>query len=333
MFNTSNNCIEIMKINKILFNTSKFFVLIFILSSCGSELKKYNLTLYSNGQIFEDSIQLNNSKSLTESIPKIMVNDQIYICDDVKFVRLDRFNETATLTIDHNLANKIKIKMGVELSEEDKLNDIVEVSNIHYPSLFSKINGESKSNFPEECNTLIRSIDSLSNTLSNSILDGKNELDIHIGIDLTEVLPQPPIFDDPAKKGIPIEHTNKPREPQEPKEPQAKDLPDLRFNLEISEDQSELKWYNNGKNGNDVRYTITIYKNNQPIITKSNIHGNKISCLELNNNKLLNVDCEYLIQLKALRKEDNSELTETYDIELTSPTKFNPRCKLNLQND
>jgi hypothetical protein len=270
---------------------------------------------------------------LTESIPKIIVNDQIYICDDVKFVRLDRSNETSTLTIDHNLANKIKIKMGVELSEEDKLNDIAEASNIHFPSLFSKSNGKSKSNFPVECNTLIRSIDSLSNTLSNAILNDNNELDIHIGIDLIEELPQPPIIDETTKQKSREEQIIKPTEPQEPKETTAKDLPDLRFNLEISEDQSELKWYNNGRNGTDVKYTITIYKNNQKIITKSNITTNKISCIELNHNKLLNVDCQYLIQIKAFRNDDKMEFSETYDIELMSPTKFQPRCHLNLQNE
>jgi hypothetical protein len=322
-----------MKINKILFNTSKFFVLILSLSSCGSELKKYNLTLYSNGQIFDDSIQLNNSKSLTESIPKIIVNDQIYICDDVKFVRIDRFNETSTLTIDHNLANKIKIKMGVELSEEDKLNDIAEASNIHFPSLFSKTNGNSNNTFPSECAILITSIDSLNNSIVNAITNEESLLDLKIGIDTKHS-----IIQDSSIQNTPVESTKEDqlpnvKIPKETIEPKVNILPSLRINLEISDDQSELKWYNNEKSGSDVKYTIIIYKNNQPIITKSNIHGNKISCLELNNNKLLNVDCEYLIQLKALRKEDNSELTETYDIELTSPTKFNPRCHLNLQND
>ncbi len=333
MFNTSDNCIKIMKINNKFVNTSNFFLLIFIISSCGSEIKRYNLTLYANGQIFEDSIQLNNSKALTESIPKIMVNDQIYICDDVKFMRIDRPNETATLRIEHNLANNVKLKMGIELSAEDKLNDIAEASNIHFPALFSEINGTSKSNFPSECNIIIQSIDSLSSFLSKALSNDSNKIDIHIGIDTKHSLVQTtldepnPIARKKSEESILI------RETEQIRDPQAPSLPNLKLNLEISDDQSELKWHNNEKNGSSVRYTITIYKNNQPIITKSNIHGNKISCLDLNNNKVLNVDCEYLIQITASRKEDNTELTETYDIELTSPVKFNPRCHLNLQND
>jgi hypothetical protein len=307
-----------------------------IFSSCGSEIQKYNLTLISNGQLFNDSLEINTS-TLQNCIPKTIIDNRVFICDNVKFTRGDLNNQSANLIIDHTMANNIKIKMGIELSEEDKLNDISELSNIHFPGLFSLPNSNHNIEFPSNCSAIIQNIDSLENAIRNAILAADEDpIDITIGIDfrslktnnneITIIAPENPNTQTSANQQDEIVVTKSANQ-------NNTNYPNLKLNLEISEDQTELKWYNNSKNGITVGYNISIYKNNQKILTKSNITNNRISCTELNINKNLNVDCEYLLQITAIRTDDNKEFSETYDIELVSPSKFNPRCHLNLQNE
>jgi hypothetical protein len=111
-------------------------------------------------------------------------------------------------------------------------------------------------------------------------------------------------------------------------------LPKLKIDLEVSEDQRDLTWFNNSKKSQTaVSYEIIILKNNKQIISKNNITTNKISCADLNTSRILNTDCSYKIRITAKREADGTECTKVYGIELTSPDKFFPHCHLNSDDE
>jgi hypothetical protein len=110
-------------------------------------------------------------------------------------------------------------------------------------------------------------------------------------------------------------------------------FPKLIISPKISDDYTKIIWKNNVKTHSNIYYRITITKKNKIILIKDKIINNYISCSDLNNTGVLYSDCEYNMEISAIRESDRYTYSETYDIELINPTTFSPRCHLNKLND
>jgi hypothetical protein len=323
-----------MKIN----NFYVYILFSFFLISCASEIRTFDIKIYTKAPFSGNSTESNQiiGNQIKAYIPKFEIDGTQYVCRSAEFIRLD-LDSIGQLRTKHTLANEIKIKMGVELSPEDLLNDYQDSNNVIFPAILSLPKLDSKVPFPFDCH-VIHDIDSLKLLIQEHSKSGNHDKSIKIGIamDYPEnsetILPKNPNTEqNPTQSILPeIENTDAINKPSQTEI----NLPKLRINLEVSEDQREITWYNNSKkNEHPISYEIMIFKNNRQILTKKNITSNKISCSELNSSRLLNTDCEYKLQINALRTFDGMIHTETYDIELQSPDKFNPRCHLNLLNE
>ena len=308
------------------------------LCSCGSEIKTFKITVYSKGPLVGNMSEsnLNQLNQIKQTIPKFETNGIQFVCKSADFVRLD-LDSAGKIETRHSTANNIKIKMGVELSAEDLLNDYQDSTNIEFPGFLNDPKGTSNSEFPKDC-IFISNLDSLDIIIQQNVEASTEEVNINIGIlqvdhnKSTQFISEEQIIPPPQEiVSIPNVQLKK-----ETINTSAKNtnLPKLRINLEVTDDQRELTWYNNSKKSQtSVNYEIIILKNNKQIVSKKNIISNKISCADLNSSKLLNIDCEYKLQINAIRTDDGMLYSEVYDIELLSPDKFTPRCHLNLLND
>ena len=301
------------------------------LCSCGSEIKTFKITVYSKeplvGKMSESN--LNQLNQIKQTIPKFETNGIQFVCKSADFVRLD-LDSSGKIETRHSTANNIKIKMGVELSAEDLLNDYQDSTNIDFPGFLNDPKGTSNSEFPKDC-IFISDLDSLDDLIQQHVESSNEEVNIKIAI-----TPSPnnestifePTEEDDTINNEPNSNVDDIKEPTPPIINLG--LPKLKINLRISDDERELLWFNNSKNSeSQTTYDLTILKNNQKILSKKNLTINKISCADLNSSGVLNTDCSYKIQISAIRKADNTTITEVYDIELVSSDKFFPRCTLN----
>jgi hypothetical protein len=324
-------------------NFFNLFVISLLLCSCGSEIKSYKVAIYFkqplNNRASESNVNCLNQ--LRNFIPKFENNGTIYICKSADFFRLD-IDSNGKMETKHTIANEIKVTMGVELSSEDLLNDYQDSNNIFFPSILNNPTGLYNNAFPSDC-ILLSDIDSLKLIILSHIESNKADETIKIGlIPLNKSQISLDIIDpDQTERGeINIKEssetitTDDVNDLDAPRTPLSQNLPKLRINLEVSDDEKELKWYHNSKKSQtEVTYEVVVYKNKRQIISKKNINSNSISCSELNDTRVLNTDCEYQVQIKAFRALDGMVYSETYDIELLSPDKFTPRCHLNLLNE